>query len=262
MSDMNIPSVDMDELHPGGEVPESPDDRGETPYFHGCKNILDKFQDRLFKSFSNSGNGGTILLFQGPPGVGKTALLAECCKIAEANGWITAEINPEALWDMRSLKHCLGTARGGKVKEVNIGANMSIFGVNIGVVFNQDAPLPLEALTGDHEPLLLILDEAQRLGKPRMPPAGKIEDATTILENIHNGKMKRPLVLLTAGLGDTLQGFQSLFISRFKNNCYYELKALTKGEEQAIIEDWFQKQGRVTGDMTEWTHRIMEETYG
>ncbi len=68
--------------------PEIADDRGETKYFHGRKKDVEYFLRRL--SESKDRKVGTIFLVQGPPGVGKTALLGECRKRAEQEGWSTA----------------------------------------------------------------------------------------------------------------------------------------------------------------------------
>ncbi len=239
--------------------PEIADDRGETKYFHGREKEVGGFLKKL--SESKDRKTGTIFLVQGPPGVGKTALLGECRKRAEKEGWSTADIRPGALWNNMILRECLGIARK-RLKKLTVGASIEVMGLEVGLDFDSDASTPIQILQGKEAPLLLLLDEAQRLGDTRLIPDEKREAVTSILENIHNGKMDRPLVLLAGGLGNTLSSFHSLHISRFKNNCYFEMEALTKDEEQAVIRDWLVEEGKAKGDITEWADAISGETYG
>ncbi len=239
--------------------PEIADDRGETKYFHGREKEVGGFLKKL--SESKDRQAGTIFLVQGPPGVGKTALLAECRKRAEQEGWSTGDIRPGALWDTDILRECLGIARK-RLKNLTVGASVKGVGLEVGLGFDENASTPIQILQSKKAPLLLLLDEAQRLGDTRLIPDEKREAVTSILENIHNGKMDRPLVLLAGGLGNTLSSFHSLHISRFKNNCYFEMEALTKDEEQAVIRDWLVEEGKAKGDIAEWADAISRETYG
>ena len=68
-------------------------DRGAAKYFHGRETILSEFQKLL--ADSRKSKGGTTFLIQGPPGVGKTALLAKCWDLAE-----------ELKWEVRNLSPC------------------------------------------------------------------------------------------------------------------------------------------------------------
>ncbi len=60
-------------------------DRGATKYFHGREKILAEFQNLL--ADSDKSKGGTTFMVQGPPGIGKTALLAECWEKAKKRRW-------------------------------------------------------------------------------------------------------------------------------------------------------------------------------
>ncbi len=53
------------------------EDRGKAKYFHGRKEILGNFKERL-ELVSAEKKYGTTILIQAAPGAGKTALLMEC----------------------------------------------------------------------------------------------------------------------------------------------------------------------------------------
>ena len=221
------------------------DDRGETKYFHGRENEKKYILRLLFRS--SPGKKGSCFLVQGPPGVGKTAFLAECRKWAEEKGWGTAEIRPGALWDTDILWECLGKAKR-RLKRISAEVGIDITSIGVSLDLDRDASTPIKALQGKDAPLLLILDEAQRFGNPTLIPAGKQELVTSLLDYIHNGKMDRPLVLLVGGLGNTRSVFEGVLgISRFKSNCYFNLEALSRAEERGVIKDWLTEEGQGEG---------------
>ena len=236
------------------------DDRGETKYFHGRENEKKYILRLLFRS--SPGKKGSCFLVQGPPGVGKTAFLAECRKWAEEKGWGTAEIRPGALWDTDILWECLGKAKR-RLKRISAEVGIDITSIGVSLDLDRDASTPIKALQGKDAPLLLILDEAQRFGNPTLIPAGKQELVTSLLDYIHNGKMDRPLVLLVGGLGNTRSVFEGVLgISRFKSNCYFNLEALSRAEERGVIKDWLTEEGKAKGDITGWVDAITAETHG
>ena len=148
-----------------------PEDRGPAKYFHGRTTELAVFQSTLEQAQAT--NGGTILLFQGPPGVGKSALLHECLKCAKASGWGIADIKGGALYDPGALAWKLGVSRQGKIIESDQGGGK--FGIKavLEVTISGEAAQVRE-LPGDpmHTVLqtaagscgvVLALDEAQNL---------------------------------------------------------------------------------------------------
>ena len=112
------------------------------------------------------------------------------------------------------------------------------------------------------QPLLLILDEAQRLSGKSAPPKDQGDAVGDILAAIHNGKLGRPVILLAAGLGTTLKAIGEFRVSWFAEKCFVELGALNKGAERAVIQDWIKKEGGAKGDPTEWIDAIARETHG
>ncbi len=201
---------DQDEPLPEEEII---DDRGETKYFHGRENEKKYFLRLLSRSLPRK--KGSCFLVQGPPGVGKSAFLAECRKRAEEEGWGTAKIRPGALWNTDILRECLGEA---KRRLTGLPAEIGLDVASLGVSFDLDKDIssPIHALRSKDAPIVLILDEAQRLKNPKLIPDGERESVTSLLEYIHIGDIGRPLVLLIGGLGNTQDAFQDLDISRFK----------------------------------------------
>ena len=80
-------------------------DRGAAKHFHGRETILEEFRGALGESIESE--GGSILLIQGPPGVGKTALLAKCWDIAKKKGWDVKNLPLPALWNPDRMRKCL-----------------------------------------------------------------------------------------------------------------------------------------------------------
>ncbi len=238
-------------------IPDYVADRGPTKYFHGRVRILANF-DKLVKDSMEPGGGSTFLI-QGAPGVGKTALLYECEKLAKESDWRIAKIKPTALWTPGELRTSLGQKVRSKLpKNVQIGLQLG----QAGVVAEWARATTLSILGAGKKPLLLILDEAQTLGTTNKPPSQELAGvATNVLDSIHNGGLERPVILLAAGLGPTLEAFETLEISRFAEGCVVELGALSKESERAVIRDWLVKEGGAKGDPTAWIHAIAQQTH-
>ncbi len=243
-------------------------DRGATDYFHGRTSILKRFEDLLAKSGETS--GGSTFLVQGPPGIGKTALLAECWMKAAEAGWHVAEIDPDDLWDADKLQETLGlppekrtvshTVEGGGTLDLNLvkgGAKR-----RKTYVVNTSRATPLELIKKAGEPLLLILDEAQHLGEDGGPPEEHRKPVRTLLKKIHNGGVGKSVILLAGGLGMTFESFAALGISRPLLGSRFNMEPLKREEERAVVEDWLTKEGEAQGDPTAWIDAITQETYG
>lgn len=234
-------------------------DRGPARYFHGRKQILRDFSELLERAIQT--NTGTTFLVRGGPGAGKSALLFECEKVAEAAGWKVAEVDPPAFWDLDELKHSLGLR-----KEINVEGGAARFGVpgiaGAEVSAGRSAQTVKGLLQKGKGPLLLILDEAQALGDKSRLDAERGDTAVSVLKAIHNGRLGKPVVLLAAGLGKTVTSFRSFKISRFALKCFVELGALSQESERAVIRDWLKKEGGAKGDLAEWIGAIARETHG
>ncbi len=237
-------------------------DRGATPYFHGRNDILDNFENILDRA--NRSKTGTTFLIQGAPGIGKTALLHECEKLAVDSDWVAATVKAGALWNSDQLTLSLGKKRKPKVAKISADAgvdNLIKIQGGIEIEFDHPAYAILRLLTDDKKPLLLILDEAQSLGIKDVIPVDHKGVVTDVLDYIHNGGLKRPILLLAAGLGNTLGAFESLGISRFAEGCVVNLSPLSQESARAVIHDWIKEEAKAEGDPTLWIDSISKETH-
>ncbi len=245
-------------------IPDYIADRGPAKYFHGRVQILANF-DKLVKD-SMKPRGASTFLIQGAPGAGKTALLDVLSKRAKRSGWEIAEIDPPALWDPEELSYYLG--KGTRAQITSVSGQVGVDAVvkaegKLDVAVQRHRPTTLKILAAGKRPLLLILDEAQTLGTTNTPPSQELAGvATNVLNSIHNGRLKRPVILLAAGLGMSKASFVGLGISRFKGGCFVELGGLGKDSERAVIRDWLIKEGGAKGDPTPWIDQIAQKTHG
>jgi hypothetical protein len=234
-------------------------DRGPARYFHGRKQILRDFREIATRA--TQGKSGTTFLIQGAPGAGKTALLAECEKLAQKSEWETAEISSAALWDLDELQQSLKLRRTWKVGDGSARVGVSgIGGAEINA--ERSSQTVKNLLRGGKKPLLLALDEAQILGKEDLIPSDQVHTVVDVLNSIHNGKLDRSVILIAAGLGTTADAFGSLGISRFAKRCLVELGALDKEAERAVLYDWLTKEGKAKGETTAWIDAIAQEAHG
>ncbi len=234
-------------------------DRGPAKYFHGRKQILRDFSELVERA--TQADSGTTFLIQGPPGAGKTALLAKCEELARGRGWKTVDIAPPALWNHNELQQSLKPRRNFKVEGGSAGIRFFSFG-QAELKAGRFPQTMKTLLRKGRVPLLLILDEAQTLGKKDALPPDQGHTASSILNAIHNGKLDKPVILLAAGLGPTTKAFESFGISRFEVDARVELGALGKESERSVLHDWLTEDGKAVGDTTTWIDAIAKETYG
>ncbi len=241
-------------------------DRGATPYFHGRKPILDSFEKRLVDDKEKK--EGTIFLVQGPPGIGKSALLNECRKKAKRKKWEVRKLVVPALWDPDLMAECLGLKKKESTTEKTvegggeISTGVAKFKGAVSGTTKKSTPkvTPRSLIQKIKNPLLLILDEAQHLGEDGGPPKEHLHAVKALLTEIHNGELGKPVILLAGGLGLTEDAFRTLGISRIAAQCKFDMKPLEEEEERQVIKNWLKKAGKAKGDTTEWTDAITTET--
>ena len=243
---------------------DSLQDRGEAKHFHGREPILRTFRKEMRLAEETASGGGTIILVQGPPGAGKTALLEECKKKARRRlqPWRVADIGPSALRSPASLMSAL--------REQYEKEKTATYAIGIPKVAHAEWRA-LRQPTGDTilsmlrkasaGGLLLVLDEAQAL---RHYGAAEIvaDDIGHTLNHIHNGNVGEPVILLAGGLGNSAKAFADLDISRFKGGCEINLGRLSREAEGAVIRDWLTKDGKAKGDTEPWIQAIAKEAHG
>ncbi len=234
-------------------------DRGPAAFFHGRKAIISSFETTLSDTIAL--NAGTTFLIQGAPGAGKTALLDKLRLAAEDQKWKTAEIGPAALWDVKSLRESIPDRNILKRLSGKVNAGLPEGG-SIEISMKDSVETIKKVLRSGRKPLLLILDEAQHLGIEGVVPNEMRGVVTGVLDEIHNGKLGRPVVLLAAGLGTTESAFDSLGISRFVGDCIVGLGPLDRESERAAIRDWIVKEGAAKGNPDPWIDAIAKETHG
>ncbi len=235
------------------------EDRGPAEYFHGRQEIIDTFTSAL-KRYRGKKRGTTFLI-QGAPGAGKTALLAKLSEKAQGDKWKIAEIGPAALWDVKALRESIPDRNLLKKLSGKVNAGLPEGG-SIEIRMKDSVETIKKVLKSGRKPLLLILDEAQHLGIEGVVPTEVRGVVTGVLDEIHNGKLGRPVVLLAAGLGLTESAFNSLGISRFARNCIVGLGPLDRESERAAIRDWIVKEGAAKGNPDPWIDAIAKETHG
>ena len=204
---------------------------------------------------------GTTFLVQGAPGAGKTALLAECVRIVKNRKWNIAPIHPSDLWLPDQLQQVLYPGRESRVTSKT--GELGFVGMAKGEVTAERIPdTTLSLLRNGPSPLLLLMDEAQRLGSIDALPTDYAHAANRVLHSIHNGEIKKPILLLAAGLGRTKEMFQTFGISRFGGGAFVELGALDQKSAHAVLYDWLTRDGGAKGNPAPWIHAIAEETHG
>lgn len=137
-----------------------PPDRGDAKYFHGRERILSNFAGLIQYSVQNK--WGTTFLIQGALGAGKTALLAECVRIAKDQKWEIAPIRPPDLWTPDQLQRALYPEQGSRV--TSGAGSVNAAGIAKAEVTTERIPdTTFSILRKGHLPLLLLMDEAQML---------------------------------------------------------------------------------------------------
>lgn len=243
-------------------VPRSPRDRGPAHFFHGRKEIIDDFS--IILDDAKVLKDGTTFLIQGAPGVGKTALIDVLAKQARENGWKAVDIFPNALWNpveligRLNLKKILPKISGASA-EVSVGDAAS---ATISIDFDHPAETILKILSAQKKPLLLILDEAQSLGKPKIVPDEMKGITASVLKQIHNGDLGKSVMFIAGGLGTTEHTLNTFSVSLFEGDCRVYLGRLSPASERAVIKDWLT---HVTGGnpaTPTWIDAIAERTHG
>jgi len=181
-------------------------------------------------------------VFQGPPGAGKTALLARLVSEAEAVGWRCVEIDPQALAEPDVMAQSLGNAyvqrRG---ESVDADAMFVKSGLDKTIAGTRTVGGILRDCLSRRARLVLILDEAQHLGDPMSQV--RAESLRDALKSIMNGHTGRKTVLLMGGLGHTWDAMRKRGASRLEDDCVRNLGRVSDKTAGLILSDWLDDVG-------------------
>ncbi len=256
--DARLRSTMSDRQPPPAPHPTGSFERGKAKYFHGRTEILRRIEASM--SLAVKAKSGTSFLIQAAPGAGKTALLEECKRRAQKLQWKTARIHPEGILDTAMLLHALGRREESREKEKEWSLQIPKIWRRISKT-RLPPPLALEIFEDEKRPLLLLLDEAQRMAGIPREPEERFLAVQRFLNSIHNGELGRSVILLAGGLGGTEAAFRRLAVSRFDGGRRIHLGPLSEEATRAIILDWLINDGRVKGDTSKWVDAIASDTH-
>ena len=247
---------------------------GREPFFRGRDAEFDVFR-RAASSLHAGRVGGGTMIFQGAPGAGKSALMAECIEAVRRHStpeapWVAATIKPETLKSSvdvmmllveavneegerlskrapgsmtRQLEGLLELGRRlyGELSERGVG----VAGVSIGGKFEAETSgetnMLSERVFRNAAPLLenlhlvVLVDEAQNM------PVGSATRG--VVDCLHNPPGAIPLVAAFFGLSDTQDVLRQCGLSRFADERVVNLEPLADEDTACAIRDAFAAYG-------------------
>lgn len=266
-------------------------DRGSTPFFSGRHQVIEDIELSIAGVMEQHRNGirmpatDETWLFQGPPGVGKSALLARLDEqwssgVSEANP-ISLPIRVDLIHNQANLVAEIADAiaiansdadaseKTNQIVSMDHGIARSVGGEFLIKVTAQSSD-GKSATTKPREltwktlanlfppekwkrPVVLMLDEAQSM----MDLEGQSE-----VSNLHQGIHGLPIIPIFAGLLDSYDALRKHHISRMSNRRRVTLGALEQSEAENSVEKMLET-FRVDGsNRCDWARRIAEECSG
>ena len=247
---------------------------GREPFFRGRDAEYGVYRSAV-TSLGEGIIGGGTMVFQGAPGAGKSALMAECmeavkCHSTPGDPWVAVAIRPETLKSAvdvmmrlieaanaeseRLSQMASGTVAGklGKLLEVGrqfygelSARGMGVAGVSVGgrpeAGGSGDADIPAERVFRAAAPLLgdfhlvVLVDEAQNT------PVS--ETTRGVMGCLHDPPGELPLVSAFFGLSDTQQVLRECGLSRFADERVVTLERLPAGDAASAIRSAFDAYG-------------------
>lgn len=240
--------------------PRLVDDRGVAVYFRGREDILKRFKARLLQAARDQ--SGTTILLQSATGAGKTALLAEFAGAAAERGWAVASIYPRVLTDPYRLSDAVENGwKQWRRRLRRMFRDVYLADHDMGKELGDGSRAALDVLRTGRAPLLLLLDEAQRLGDLTELQCGEFRVVQPLLHAIHHGTLGRPVILVASGLETTERVLARAQITEFEEDCRIYLGALDDQSGWWLLEDWFCPE-HAEGDPDEWIDYILQATRG
>ncbi len=230
-------------------------ERGPAKYFHGRHQEINDFQHLMLQTV-HRGIGSSVLL-QGPPGVGKSALIHEYRKIAQNNHWHVIRLTNRSLYDAQELFRRITQNKNAQDIQTTYGIDLKLFKVALESQTSKETDYLNEAMI-QSKPTVLYLDEAQTLGG--FLSDEKRERISDFFNTYHNVESKHGFILLLGGLSMTKEILRIFGISRFNTGCVRYLQRLEPDAEQSIIHDWLTKEIKTPSDTTTWIQEIIKRT--
>ena len=266
-------------------------DRGGSPFFSGRHQEIEDVVLGIEGVMARLRSGDQMpasdetWLFQGPPGVSKSALLAklkERWNVKENSETpIALPIRADHVFNQANLVATIADAlaianndaeASDKLRQIvsidhgsttNVGGELVIkagaqFSEGKSVVANPreltwETLISLFPRENWKRPLVLLLDEVQSLSRWEGPSE---------ISNLHQGIYNLPIIPIFAGLSDSFEVLRNHDISRMAHRCRVTLWALEQREAEEAVRSMLEA-FRVEGSNHEdWIHRIAEESDG
>ncbi|MDE2833856.1 MAG: ATP-binding protein [Bacteroidota bacterium] len=230
-------------------------DRGPAVFFHGREGPRDKFREVLDIA-AESPRLGTAMIVQGPPGVGKTALLHQLEEDAKELGWIVFNISPEAFETPAEFSQAIGKAFVEARKEtLKAGAKIVEMNLSKSIAGSQSVAGALRDTMGEGAKIVLVVDEAQQWAETSSQAAAVT--IRTALNDIVNGRTGRRVVLVAGGLSHTGPALRARGVSRLRSGCEVSLVRVKDKTAAAILRDWLSAVACADEHLEAWTTALL-----
>ncbi len=271
---------------PGGDRAEA----GREAFFRGRDAEYEVFRSAL-TSFSKGTLGGGTMVFQGAPGAGKSALMAECMEAVQLHStpespWVAVSINPHSLQSPIDVIETIVDAvhraseRQSQVDSsrvatktldglLNVGKRLyrellkcggGTFGLSVGGHRNGDVTAgrvfrnSTSLLRKYH--IVICVDEAQNI---------PVSDTTRdVIDCLHQASHGIPLLAAFFGLSDTQDILRQCGLSRFADGRVVNLQPLLNHDALDAIQSVFDAY-QFTGtpkDRAAWVESLAELSQG
>ncbi|MDE2956207.1 MAG: ATP-binding protein [Bacteroidota bacterium] len=231
-------------------------DRGPARHFHGRDGDRRSFA-RVLAGIDADPQNSTTFLVQGPPGVGKTALLHKLAEESTQGGWRVVHIDPEVLESPAAMAQTL-EKRIVQSMDRELNADLKLTGgkMSYSIAGLQSVVGVLRKYVDKDHKVALILDEAQHLATPSSAEAAA--SIRSVLNRITNGNVGRKVVLLLGGLSHTWDALRNRGLSRLRLNCVRDLEALKAEESRRVVRDWLMEDGCSPDHIEAWTDELAD----
>ena len=262
---------------------------GREAFFRGRDSEYDVFR-RAVNSLDAGMVGGGTMIFQGAPGAGKSALMAECMEAVRRHStpespWVAVDIKPETLrfadMVMRAiviavneensrLRETIANSTLSRVMQeyLDLGKRLlreipsrdiSIAGISRS---REERPVSAQGLFEHAKPLLakyhivVCVDETQN---------APVETTTRgVMDCLNNPPARIPLVAAFFGLSDTQAVLRQCGLSRFADERVVNLEPLADDDAASAIRSVFEAYGfsGTPGDISAWVDSLTELSQG